>query len=204
MLIISERIQIPESELSESFVRSSGPGGQNVNKVATAVQLRFDALHSPNLTDEVRQRLIRLAGSRATDEGVLVIEARRFRTQEKNREDARERLALLIRKALHKPASRKPTRPGAAARRRRLIRLAGSRATDEGVLVIEARRFRTQEKNREDARERLALLIRKALHKPASRKPTRPGAAARRRRLEDKKMHGELKRSRRTDIHLDE
>jgi len=120
MLVISERIQIPESELSESFVRSSGPGGQNVNKVATAVQLRFDALHSPSLTDEVRQRLIRLAGSRATDEGVLVIEARRFRTQEKNRADARKRLALLIRKALHKPASRKPTRPGAAAHRRRL------------------------------------------------------------------------------------
>ncbi len=120
MLIISERIQIPESEISESFVRSSGPGGQNVNKVATAVQLRFDAAHSPSLSDEVKQRLIRLAGSRATEEGVLVIEARRFRTQEKNREDARERLTLLIRKALHKPASRKPTHPGAAARRRRL------------------------------------------------------------------------------------
>ncbi len=120
MLIISERMQIPESELSESFVRSSGPGGQNVNKVATAVQLRFDAAHSPNLTDEVRQRLIRLAGSRATDDGVLVIEARRFRTQEKNREDARERLALLIRKALHKPTSRKPTHPSASARRQRL------------------------------------------------------------------------------------
>ncbi len=120
MLIISERMQIPESELSESFVRSSGPGGQNVNKVATAVQLRFDAANSPSLSDEVRQRLIQLAGSRATDEGVLVIEARRFRTQEKNRADARERLALLIRKALHKPAPRKPTRPAAAARRRRL------------------------------------------------------------------------------------
>ena len=120
MLVISERMQIPESELSESFVRSSGPGGQNVNKVATAVQLRFDAAHSPSLSDEVRLRLIQMAGSRATDEGVLMIEARRFRTQEKNRQDARERLALLIRKALHKPAPRKPTRPGIAARRRRL------------------------------------------------------------------------------------
>jgi ribosome-associated protein len=117
MLIISERIQIPESELSESFVRSSGPGGQNVNKVATAVQLRFDAAHSPSLSDEVRRRLIRLAGSRATDEGVLVIEARRFRTQEKNREDARERLALLLRKALRaNPPVRARPRVGGAGR----------------------------------------------------------------------------------------
>ncbi len=120
MLTITAYLAIPETELTESFVRASGPGGQNVNKVATAVQLRFDAANSPSLSDEVKQRLKKLAGSRMTAEGVLVIEARRFRTQEKNRADARERLALLIRKALHKPAPRKPTRPGMAARRRRL------------------------------------------------------------------------------------
>ncbi len=120
MLIVNAQIFIPADELEEVFVRSSGPGGQNVNKVATAVQLRFNVARSPSLTEEVRQRLARLAGRRMTDEGELVIEARRYRSQEKNRADARERLALLIRKALHKPAARKPTRPGAAARKRRV------------------------------------------------------------------------------------
>jgi ribosome-associated protein len=120
MLTITAYIHIPETELAESFIRSSGPGGQNVNKVATAVQLRFDVVHSPSLTEEVKQRLVKLAGSRMTDEGVLVIKARRYRSQEKNRQDARGRLALLIHKALHKPTPRKATRPGTAARRRRL------------------------------------------------------------------------------------
>ena len=97
-----------------------GPGGQNVNKVATAVQLRFDVDSSSSLSADVKARLVKLAGSRMTDEGVLVIDAHRYRTQEKNREDARERLAILLRRALHKPVRRKATRPSRAARQRRL------------------------------------------------------------------------------------
>ena len=120
MLTINTHLSIPENELEESFVRSSGPGGQNVNKVATAVQLRFDVDGSSSLSADVKARLVKLAGSRMTDEGVLVIDAHRYRTQEKNREDARERLAILLRRALHKPARRKATRPSRAARQRRL------------------------------------------------------------------------------------
>ena len=120
MLTITSYLPIPEAELDESFVRSSGPGGQNVNKVATAVQLRFDVRNSPSLSGDVKARLVKLAGRRMTDEGVLVIDAHRYRTQEKNREDARERLAILVRRALHKPARRKSTRPSRAARQRRL------------------------------------------------------------------------------------
>lgn len=120
MIRITETILLPEDEIGERFIRSSGPGGQNVNKVATAVQLRFDIRHSPSLTDEVRERLIRLAGRRMTGEGVLIIEARRFRTRERNREDARERLAGLIRKAAEPARFRRETRPTRKSRERRL------------------------------------------------------------------------------------
>lgn len=119
-LEITPTIVIEDSELDERFVRASGPGGQNVNKVSTAVQLRFDPARSPALTAEVRDRLRALAGSRLTNDGVLVIDARAHRTQGQNREDARARLADLIRRALIRPKRRQKTRPGAAAKQRRL------------------------------------------------------------------------------------
>lgn len=120
MLHITPAISIDEKEIKESFVRASGPGGQNVNKVSTAVQLRFDVLHSPSLPEDARQRLIRIGGKRVTDDGVLVIDARRFRTQDRNRQDARDRLVEIVRKAARKPKPRKATRPTAASRRRRI------------------------------------------------------------------------------------
>ena len=120
MIRIDERISIDERELEERFIRASGPGGQNVNKLASAVQLRFDVRGSVNLPDAVRARLERLAGRRLTRQGVLVITAQRHRTQERNRQDALDRLIELIRRAAVAPVRRRPTRPGAGARERRL------------------------------------------------------------------------------------
>jgi len=120
MLRINHRISIPDDELEEKFVRASGPGGQNVNKVASAVELRFDAAGSPSLAEDVKRRLLRLAGQRATKEGVVVIRAERFRTQERNRADARERLAKLVARAAVPPRPRLRTRPPRASVERRL------------------------------------------------------------------------------------
>lgn len=120
MLEITPDITIPDDELDESFIQASGPGGQNVNKVATAVQLRFDAARSRALTPAVRERLLRIAGAKATAGGALLITARRFRTQEANRRDARSRLAALVAKAAQEPRPRRPTRATRAARERRL------------------------------------------------------------------------------------
>jgi ribosome-associated protein len=111
---------IDESEIVESFVRASGPGGQNVNKVASAVELRFDARRSPSLPDAVATKLMKLAGSRLTQDGVIVIFAQRFSSQLRNREDARERLAALIAKAQEREKPRRATRPTAASKARRL------------------------------------------------------------------------------------
>jgi len=120
MIRITDTISIDESELSESFVRASGPGGQNVNKVSSAVQLRFDARHSASLPNDVAVRLMRLAGKRLTKEGVIVIVAQRHRDQTRNRADARERLFEMIRQAAVRPVPRRPTKVPNAAKRERL------------------------------------------------------------------------------------
>jgi ribosome-associated protein len=125
-IVVSAEAEIGPEDMSESFIRSSGPGGQNVNKVATAVQLRFDAAQAAGLSERVRARVLRLAGQRATKDGVIVIEAGRFRTQEQNRADARARLVALIAKAAEPPPPpRKKTRPSKGAVERRLKTKAG-------------------------------------------------------------------------------
>jgi ribosome-associated protein len=120
MLEISSSVSLNEDEFQIDFIRASGPGGQNVNKVSTAAQLRFDIRSSPSLEPEVKERLIKLAGSRVTDDGVLIIEAKRYRTQEQNRFDAVQRLTTLVQKALEKPKTRRKTRPTLASKQRRL------------------------------------------------------------------------------------
>ncbi len=119
-LHITSSIVLREHELSESFILSSGAGGQNVNKVASAVQLRFDVLHSPSLPDDVRVRLLKLAGHRLTKDGVLIVTARESRDQIRNRETARRKLAELIRAATHVPKKRRPTKPSKASKERRI------------------------------------------------------------------------------------
>jgi ribosome-associated protein len=120
MVRVTASIEIDERELEERFIRASGPGGQNVNKVATAVELRFDVRHSASLSAAMRDRLVRLAGRRMTGEGVLVIRAERFRTQERNRDDARARLVGLVREASHEPKRRIKTKPTRASKTRRI------------------------------------------------------------------------------------
>ena len=120
MIQVTPGIAIDENEIHQEFIQTSGPGGQNVNKVATAVQLRFDVANSPSLPYEVRERLLSLGGRRVTKEGVLIIDARRFRSQEVNRQDAMERLVELIRKAAQKPQIRRKTKPTRTSKMRRL------------------------------------------------------------------------------------
>ena len=120
MIVLTPRISLPEEEVQIEYIRSSGPGGQNVNKVATAVQLRYDVRRSRSLPEDVRRRLIKLAGRRVNAEGILVLNARRFRTQERNKTDVLARLRDLVARASAAPARRRPTRPTKGSKERRL------------------------------------------------------------------------------------
>ncbi|MDR3436895.1 alternative ribosome rescue aminoacyl-tRNA hydrolase ArfB [Telmatospirillum sp.] len=132
MIPITSWISLDENEVEFTFVRASGPGGQNVNKVSSAVQMRFDVRQSPSLPQAVRDRLERLSGRRLTQDGVLVISAQRFRSQEQNRADALERLIVLIREASIAPVYRRPTRPTLGSKRRRL-EAKGHRSTTKSL-----------------------------------------------------------------------
>jgi ribosome-associated protein len=120
MIEVTDSIRLPENEIQLDFIRASGPGGQNINKVSSAVQLRFDAAKSSALSEEVRTRLKQISGHRMTADGILIIKAQRHRTQDRNREDAIERLVALIRQAAEKPRPRRPTKPSRAAKQKRL------------------------------------------------------------------------------------
>ncbi len=120
MIQVTDSISLHENEIQLDFIKASGPGGQNVNKVSSAVQLRFDAARSSALSEEIRNRLKQISGRRMTTEGILIIEARRYRTQDRNREDAIDRLVTLIRKAVEKPRQRRRTKPSPAAKQKRL------------------------------------------------------------------------------------
>jgi len=122
MIRITESIAVDEREIGESFIRSSGPGGQNVNKVSSAVQIRFDLRRSPSLPDDMRERAEKLAGKRLTTDGVLIITAQRFRAQERNRADALDRLVRLLQTAAEPPVPRRPTKPTRSSRAKRLDR----------------------------------------------------------------------------------